>query len=54
MRVLARGYAVAFTIDGRVVRDGASVQVGDEIAVRLERGTLDCRVQGIEEPGGES
>jgi exodeoxyribonuclease VII large subunit len=44
LRVLARGYAAAFAPDGTVVRDAATIPVGGEIAVRLERGTLDCRV----------
>jgi exodeoxyribonuclease VII large subunit len=44
LRVLARGYAAAFTPDGKVVRDAATVSIGTQIAVRLERGMLDCRV----------
>jgi exodeoxyribonuclease VII large subunit len=44
LRVLGRGYAVAFTADGRVIRDAAEVQAGENVSVRVERGTLDCKV----------
>jgi exodeoxyribonuclease VII large subunit len=44
LRVLARGYAVAFTADGTVIRDAVTVQPGQQIAVRVERGQIDCTV----------
>ena len=47
LRVLGRGYAAAFTTRGTVLRNAADVSVGDAIAVRLERGTLDCRVERV-------
>jgi exodeoxyribonuclease VII large subunit len=43
LRVLERGYALA-TRDRVVLEDARQVAVGDTIAVRLARGTLDCRV----------
>jgi exodeoxyribonuclease VII large subunit len=45
LRVLGRGYAVAFSSDGRVIRDAATVQRGDDIHVRVERGSLECTVR---------
>jgi exodeoxyribonuclease VII large subunit len=44
LRVLGRGYAVAFAADGRVIRDAGSLRAGDRVAVRVERGQLDCTV----------
>jgi exodeoxyribonuclease VII large subunit len=44
LRVLARGYAVAFTADGTVIRRAAAMKPGDAIAVRVESGQLDCTV----------
>ena len=45
LRVLARGYAVAFTTDGTVIRDADAVRPGQPIAVRVERGQIDCTVE---------
>ncbi|HZN08677.1 MAG TPA: exodeoxyribonuclease VII large subunit [Pyrinomonadaceae bacterium] len=42
--VLQRGYAIAQDASGKLVRDAASVNVGDEINVRLARGRLNTRV----------
>ena len=42
--VLQRGYAIAQDASGRLVRDAASVNVGDEISVRLAKGKLNTRV----------
>ena len=44
MRVLGRGYAVAFTRDGTIIRDVGAVQPGEPITVRVERGQMDCTV----------
>jgi exodeoxyribonuclease VII large subunit len=45
LRVLGRGYAVAFRVDGSVIRDAASVGPGGDIKVRVEHGHLDCTVK---------
>ncbi len=45
--VLGRGYAVARTPEGQIVRDAATVEVGDRLSVLLARGSLDCRVEGV-------
>ncbi len=44
LRVLERGYAVARTPEGHVVTDAASVADGDDLEVRVARGTIDVRV----------
>jgi exodeoxyribonuclease VII large subunit len=44
LRVLARGYAVAFTADGTVIRSADTVRPGQPIAVRVEHGQIDCTV----------
>jgi exodeoxyribonuclease VII large subunit len=47
LAVLGRGYAVAWNATRtRVLRDAASVGLGDEIIVRLERGELRSAVTG--------
>ena len=47
--VLARGYAVCWNASRTaIVRDAASVSVGDDVAITLRRGQLTCTVQGKE------
>lgn len=48
LAVLARGYAIASTADGRVVRRAEDVGVGAELRVRLDRGSLRAAVLGVE------
>jgi exonuclease VII large subunit len=44
--VLGRGYAVCWTADrSRVVRDAASLALGDNVRVTLARGELSCEVR---------
>ncbi|HUU02729.1 MAG TPA: exodeoxyribonuclease VII large subunit [Myxococcota bacterium] len=53
LSVLARGYSVVTTEDGKVLQEISSVKPGDEIHVRLQRGELDAgvhRVQPHKEP----
>jgi exodeoxyribonuclease VII large subunit len=47
LRVLARGYAIATTDDGRAVRRSEDLRVGDAIHVRLASGHIDAEVTGI-------
>jgi len=49
LRVLERGYAIAQTADGTIVREAAAVSAGDELRVRLWKGALDCRVESTDE-----
>ncbi|MBI4703272.1 MAG: exodeoxyribonuclease VII large subunit [Deltaproteobacteria bacterium] len=43
--VLGRGYAIATSEDGRVLRDAGEVAAGDGVGVRLHRGRLETRVE---------
>jgi exodeoxyribonuclease VII large subunit len=45
--VLARGYSVTTTADGRVVRDAAELVPGEAIETRFARGRSISRVEGI-------
>jgi exodeoxyribonuclease VII large subunit len=49
LAVLHRGYAIAHKEDGTLLRDARSVSVGDSVRVRLAKGTLDSRVERIED-----
>jgi len=46
LRVLERGYAIAYDAAGNVLRSPDQVNVGDDIALRLARGILDATVRG--------
>jgi exodeoxyribonuclease VII large subunit len=46
LKVLQRGYAIA-TSEDRVITDARAVAPGDSLTVRLARGSVDCRVEGI-------
>jgi exodeoxyribonuclease VII large subunit len=45
LRLLERGYAIAYDSAGKVLRSLDQVALGDEIAVRLARGQLDATVR---------
>ena len=49
LAVLHRGYAMALMQDGTLLRDAASVSIGDSVRVRLAKGTLDAKVEGVED-----
>ncbi len=53
MATLDRGYAVARTGDGRILRDARAVVSGDPLQVVLARGTVDARVEGTRADGTE-
>jgi exodeoxyribonuclease VII large subunit len=44
LKILDRGYAVVFDPAGRLLSDASQVSVGDDLKVRLARGTLDAQV----------
>jgi exodeoxyribonuclease VII large subunit len=48
LAVLQRGYAIAQDAAGKPVRDAESVNPGDEIRVRLAKGSLQTRVEKIQ------
>lgn len=47
LTVLSRGYAVARTQDGEVIRDVDRVSVGQDVRVMVANGELDCNVVAI-------
>jgi len=49
--VLQRGYAIAQDASGRLLRDAASVALGDAVSVRLAKGKLKTRVEATDEHG---
>src|SRR6266436_3895897 len=51
LKVLERGYAIAQNAAGGIVREAKTVSTGDALRLRLWKGTLDCRVEGVTEPG---
>jgi exodeoxyribonuclease VII large subunit len=48
LRVLARGYAIATTAEGRAVRDAREVRVGATIDIRVARGSLAAEVRRVD------
>jgi exodeoxyribonuclease VII large subunit len=55
LAVLGRGYAVCWTADrARIVRDAASVLVGDSVRVTLARGELSCEIRDKSAPAAET
>lgn len=49
LKVLGRGYAIAHTGEGAILRSAEEVQVGDRLRLRLSDGTLNCEVKDKEE-----
>ena len=43
--ILERGYALVFDSSGKLVKNSAQVQTGNEISARLAKGTLTARVE---------
>lgn len=54
LKVLDRGYAIALAEGGRVVTRAATVAPGDALSVRVARGTIDARVERIQDHDGGS
>jgi exodeoxyribonuclease VII large subunit len=50
---LERGYAVARTADGRILRDATQVAAGQPLQVTVARGTVDTRVERTRADGTE-
>jgi exodeoxyribonuclease VII large subunit len=50
---LERGYAVARTADGRILRDPTTVAAGDALQVTVARGTVETRVERSRADGTE-
>ena len=47
LKVLGRGYAIARTRDGTIIKDASDVQLGEVITVRLEKDELICIVDSL-------
>jgi exodeoxyribonuclease VII large subunit len=52
LAILERGYALVFDGTGRLVKDAAQVQAGQEISARLARGEIRATVKTTEDVGG--
>ena len=48
LAVLGRGYAIAFDVRGKVVKDVQKVSKGDHVSLRVNNGTLSCSVDKVE------
>ena len=48
LAVLDRGYALAQDARGRLLRDASKVQIGDDLRLRLAKGSLRCSVEEID------
>lgn len=46
LKILSRGYGIA-TKNGAVITDADSVEINDNIEVKLGKGALECRVTGV-------
>jgi exodeoxyribonuclease VII large subunit len=47
LAVLARGYSLTHSVDGRLVRDASALRVGDEMVTRLAAGEIVSRVTEV-------
>jgi exodeoxyribonuclease VII large subunit len=45
LNILKRGFAIAYDASGKVLRSADQVAIGDEVAIRLERGELGATVR---------
>ena len=54
LKVLGRGYAMARTADGRVLKSAADVAVGEKIDLTLGQGRLDCVVEARDTGGNDN
>ena len=45
LAILERGYALVFDPSGKLLKDAAQVQAGDEITARLARGDIQATVK---------
>lgn len=49
LATLGRGYAIAQTKDGQVIRKASDVKVNDKLTAQLGKGRIDCLVESIHE-----
>jgi exodeoxyribonuclease VII large subunit len=48
LAVLQRGYALAQDKNGKLIRDAATMKIGDRLGLRVAQGALKCRVEEID------
>jgi exodeoxyribonuclease VII large subunit len=48
LKVLERGYAVAYDAQGHVLREASATAAGDALRLQLWKGAVNCRVEGTE------
>jgi len=57
LAVLGRGYAIATLADGRALRDASEARIGQQVGIRLRRGSLSTRIEALdileESPGAK-
>jgi exodeoxyribonuclease VII large subunit len=49
LAVLARGYAIATTTEGRAIREATDVSVGDTIEIRAHAARIDATITRVRE-----
>lgn len=49
LSILGRGYALAYTSTGEVLKETKQVQAGDNLQLRIKDGKIDCQVKTIRE-----
>ena len=49
LAVLQRGFAVAQSANGKLLRDANQVSVGDSVKIRLAKGRIEARVESVED-----
>ncbi|RYM06014.1 exodeoxyribonuclease VII large subunit [Sporolactobacillus sp. THM7-7] len=49
LKIMARGYNLAYDRDGHLIHSVRSVTPGDSLDIKMHDGTIDCQVWGIEE-----
>src|SRR5206468_7920074 len=54
LAILERGYAICREPQGTILKDVAAVSLGDQVHVRLARGTIGCRVESVEDTSAPS
>lgn len=47
LATLQRGYAIVSTSGQKIVRDVKQVKIGDQIRIRLQKGTIECTVENL-------
>jgi exodeoxyribonuclease VII large subunit len=52
LKVLTRGYSIAETADGAVIRDPEQVKTGDKISIIVKETKINCTVDGKEKRNG--